>query len=254
VNIVETLLKIALLGSAWVLYLLLALSVVSIGVMLERALFFRRNRRRGGDVLRDGLLDALRDGAPDRVERLLRDSATVEGDVVAAAYLFRDGGAKAVSDALDAELARSRATLERGMNFLGTLGNNAPFIGLFGTVIGVIVAFEELGSAAAQAGSMGNVMSGIAEALVATGVGLFVAIPAVIGYNIFQQRIGEIEQEAIALGRIVSAALETQAKGGVLRVSSRAPQAVGSRANGEEPEPQERRPPGVPATAVAERD
>jgi biopolymer transport protein ExbB/TolQ len=193
--------------------------------MLERALFFRRNRRRGGDALRERLLSALREGAPDRVEGLLRDSATVEGDVVAAAYLFRDGGAKAVSDALDAELARARASLERGMNFLGTLGNNAPFIGLFGTVIGVIVAFEELGSAAAQAGSMGNVMSGIAEALVATGVGLFVAIPAVIGYNIFQQRIGEIEQEAVALGRLVSAALETQAKGGVLRVSLRAAQA-----------------------------
>ncbi len=64
---------------------------------------------------------------------------------------------------------------------------------------------------------MGSVMSGIAEALVATGVGLFVALPAVIAYNVFIKRIGDIEQSAISLGRLVAAWLETRAKGGQLQ-------------------------------------
>ena len=77
------------------------------------------------------------------------------------------------------------------MTLLGTLGNNAPFVGLLGTVLGVIEAFHQLSGGPAKA-AMGNVMSGIAEALVATGVGLFVALPAVVAYNVAQKRIGEI--------------------------------------------------------------
>lgn len=216
-HIVDQLPKVALLGSAWVLYLLLGLSVISIGVMIERAWFFRRNSARGGDGLRASLLDAFASDDPERVDRVLRESGTVEGGVVAAAFAFREGGARAVSDALDAELGRARHELERGMNYLGTVGNNGPFIGLFGTVIGVIIAFQELGSDAARGGAMGKVMSGIAEALVATGVGLFVAIPAVIAYNVLSKRIGDIEQDTISLGRLTSAWLETRAQGGTIR-------------------------------------
>lgn len=209
-NIVEELLKVALLGSAWVLYLLLILSVLSLGLAAERSWFFWRNARSGGEALRTALLAALRAGDLPAAEARLRDSGSIEGATVANAFAFADGGPAAFSAALDAELARSRHGLETGMNFLGTIGNNAPFIGLLGTVIGVIAAFQELGTAAARAGAMGNVMSGIAEALVATGVGLFVALPAVIAYNVFQKRIGDIEQDAIALGRLVVAALEAR--------------------------------------------
>ena len=175
-NIVDRLLKIALFGSAWVLYLLLLLSVISIGVVGERLLYFWKNSRKGGEALRAGVLTALRADDVGRAEKLLRDSQSYEGKVVAEALAFRDGGAAAFHDALESEQARSRRELEVGTNFLGTVGNNAPFIGLFGTVIGVIVAFHQLGTAAAQAGAMGEVMSGIAEALVATGVGIFVEI------------------------------------------------------------------------------
>lgn len=216
-NIVDTLLKISLLGSAWVLYLLLLLSVISLGVVIDRALFFRRNSKRGGEALRKALFNALRNHDEDGAKVVLRDSGTVEGQAVARAFTFREGGAPAFGDALDAELSYVKAGLERGMTFLGTVGNNAPFIGLFGTVIGVIGAFHELGSAAARAGAMGSVMSGIAEALIATGVGIFVAIPAVIAYNVSQQRIAEIERSAFSLGHIVSAYLELKERGGTLR-------------------------------------
>ena len=106
------------------------------------------------------------------------------------------------------EVKRIRAEMEKtleGINFLGTLGNNAPFIGLFGTVLGIVTAFRELGNS--QAGAMGNVMSGIAEALIATAVGIIVALPAVIFYNVFQKKGSDIEENAAALGNVVIAAM-----------------------------------------------
>jgi biopolymer transport protein ExbB/biopolymer transport protein TolQ len=210
-------LKVALLGSSWVLYLLIFLSIWSMGVVIERLIFFRRNNRRGGDALHKALHDALRAGNEQGAKRLLRDSGTVEGTVVARAFTFREGGPTAFSDALDAELSRAKKSLEKGSTFLGTIGNNAPFIGLFGTVIGVIQAFHELGQAAARAGAMGNVMAGIAEALVATGVGIFVAIPAVIAFNVSQQQISDIERNAMSLGHLVAAWLGLEAAGGTFR-------------------------------------
>lgn len=197
--------KVALFGSAWVLYVLLALSVLSVGVVFERAVFFYRDGRRGGEALHRGLHQKLKAGDEEGANELLRESGTVEGGVVARALAFREGGAASFADALDSELSRAKNTLEKGTTFLGTVGSNAPFIGLFGTVIGVIQAFHELGSAAARAGQMGSVMSGISEALVATGVGIFVAIPAVIAFNICQKRISDIERNAFSLGHLVAA-------------------------------------------------
>src|SRR5206468_1323803 len=109
-----------------------------------------------------------------------------------------------------------RLRLEKRLAYLGTLGNNAPFIGLFGTVIGVISAFEELGhgapghgtgvSAAAQVASQA-VMSSIAEALVATAVGIFVALPAVAAYNYLQRRVGALLSDTEVLSSLVLAYL-----------------------------------------------
>src|SRR5690349_18847999 len=98
-SIVDALLKVALFGSAWVLYLLLFLSVISMGVVFERALFFRRNTRRGGDALHRMLYERLRDDDEEGAKALLRDSRTVEGGVVARAFTFREGGSTAFSDA-----------------------------------------------------------------------------------------------------------------------------------------------------------
>jgi biopolymer transport protein ExbB/biopolymer transport protein TolQ len=205
--LVERLLRLALVGSAWVLYLLLALSVVSAAAMVERWLFFRRH---GDDVdaLRRRLAAVLRDGDLPGAERVLGASRSLEARILREALRWRDGGADAVSDAVDSELYVLKRDLERGMALLGTLGNNAPFLGLFGTVLGVIEAFHQLGDGANKA-AMGNVMSGIAEALVATGVGLFVALPAVVAYNLVQKRIGEIENGVGSLGKLVTAALRT---------------------------------------------
>jgi biopolymer transport protein ExbB/TolQ len=207
--IVDRLLKVALLGSSWVLWLLLALSVVSLVAILERVAFFRR--RRNGASLRAQLSAAARVGDWAAIERALAEDSSVEAEVLRAALPWRDGGAQSLSDAIDSELGRVRQELDRGANLLGTLGNNAPFIGLFGTVIGVIEAFQHLGSSAARAGNMGNVMSGIAEALIATAVGIFVAIPAVVAFNVANKRAGEVEGNTLALARLLTARLHSEA-------------------------------------------
>jgi biopolymer transport protein ExbB/biopolymer transport protein TolQ len=207
-NIVEQLMHVALLGSAWVLYLLLFLSVVSFAAMLDRFLFFRRNGR-GAKGLRADLDRALAAREQAALEAALAKHACVEADVLRAALKFRDGGPEAIVEAVEAELERARPRLERNMTLLGTLGNNAPFVGLFGTVIGVVEAFHHLGAGAGASGGMDNVMAGIAEALIATGVGIFVAIPAVVGFNAGQKRVTAIEGETVALGRLVSAWLRT---------------------------------------------
>jgi len=197
--IVKYLLKIALLGSSWVMYLLLALSVASIGAMVERWLYFRK-RGTDGDELGDELCKLLEQGEEAKAQALLRSSPTVEAEVLRASLRWAKGGPATLESAIDGEMIKRRRELERGMTLLGTLGNNAPFVGLLGTVIGVIVAFADLAEGQNKV-QMDKVMGGIAEALIATGVGLFVAIPAVVAYNVFQKRIGDIEDNVSSISK-----------------------------------------------------
>lgn len=87
--------------------------------------------------------------------------------------------------------AALRVHLERNLTFLASVGSNAPFIGLFGTVLGIIRAFADL--VGNIDGGADVVMAGISEALVATAVGIFVAIPAVVAYNAFQRQVDKLE-------------------------------------------------------------
>lgn len=208
--LVESLLRFALLGSTWVLYLLLVLSVVSFAAMAERWLFFRRNRL-AGEGLREGLRSAFGKSDVDAVRAVLKKHPSIEASVLGEALDFVEGGARAVGDAIESGLGRERAHLERSMTLLGTLGNNAPFVGLFGTVLGVIEAFAHLGGGDQNA--MGSVMSGIAEALVATGVGIFVAIPAVVAFNVAQKKVGDVENDTSSLGKLLTAWVETRERG-----------------------------------------
>jgi biopolymer transport protein ExbB/biopolymer transport protein TolQ len=208
--LIQNLEKIALLGSGWVLYLLMMLSVASIGVMLDRWIFFRKHRG-DADQLGDTVVERLQHGDRRGAREVLKHSATVESDVVLPALEWMDGGPDAVSEALAAQMQRKQKELNRGMTFLGTLGNNAPFVGLLGTVIGVIQAFHQLGQGHSEA-AMGSVMVGISEALIATGVGLFVALPAVVGFNLAQKRIGDIENNVEMIGKQLLAFLKSEDK------------------------------------------
>jgi biopolymer transport protein ExbB len=131
--------------------------------------------------------------------------------VVAAGLEEAARGPEAAEEAMAAALGLERRRLERRLLFLGTVGNNAPFVGLLGTVIGVVGAFEELGKPQAMSGAMAaaaglapeRVMGTIAEALVATAVGLLVAIPAVLAFNALQARVNGMLQDAETLGHVL---------------------------------------------------
>jgi biopolymer transport protein ExbB/TolQ len=210
----EKLLDISGVGGTVVLVLLLALSVISIGIILERFVYFRR-RRVDAVALASEVLGKL--AAGDRVGLLaqLQRMRAVEAEILRDALAWYDAGPEAFTEILKKGLADRRKQFESGLVFLGTLGNNAPFVGLFGTVLGIIVAFRELSSAAANvaggSGNMNNVMSGIAEALVSTAVGILVAVPAVIFFNIFQKKTVAIEDNVGALGNAVCAQLKREA-------------------------------------------
>jgi len=205
--------KFALMGASWVLYLLIALSVVSIGIMIERFIYFRTHAG-NVDGLADGLLKLLKAGDRRSAEDLLLRSKSIEAEILLPVMGWLDGGPDSVAEALEASTVKKRADLERGLTFLGTLGNNAPFVGLFGTVIGVIQAFHMLGGAGSgqNQAAMGNVMVGISEALIATGVGLLVAIPAVVGFNLAQKRVSQVENNVAVIGKQLLALLKADDK------------------------------------------
>ncbi len=201
-NLTQKFLQFALLGAEWVLWLLIALSVISVYVMVERFLFFRPLV--GGDAAaRRGLLGALGDGDLARARKLAGTSVGVGTKFVAEMLDNRDRGVAAVEATLNAIRSEEKLRLERNLSFLGTLGANAPFIGLFGTVLGIIHAFKDLADSGLKPGgdSSAVVMAGISEALVATAVGLLVAIPAVVAYNVFQRRVKRTMGEAEALAQ-----------------------------------------------------
>ncbi len=212
-NTVETLKDLFVAsGASWVLWLLFALSAISVAIAIERFIFFRAKggSLKGLAATLDAHLSAGRwDGALEALSRM----RSVGAAVAAAGLRLADRGPQAAEKGMQSAMAIEREQLEARLSFLGTLGNNAPFIGLFGTVIGVILAFEELGRANAAAGSgtsqaaSNAVMSAIAEALVATAIGIAVALPAVALYNYFQRRIASILSDAEALTNLVLAYL-----------------------------------------------
>jgi biopolymer transport protein ExbB/biopolymer transport protein TolQ len=201
----QKLVFVAQLASSAVLYILLGLSVISIGVIIERWWFFRR-RRVDVDVMSDELRRLLGKGDVGAARKVLIASPSVEAAIIIEALDWWDEGPDAVEQILVRAVRSRRKRFEAGLLFLGTLGNNAPFIGLFGTVLGIVTAFRELGTA--QMGAMGNVMSGIAEALISTAVGILVALPAVVFYNVFQKKGADVEEQAGALGNVVLASMK----------------------------------------------
>lgn len=200
-------------GAAWVLWFLAALSVLSVAIIVERAFYYRAM---GGDLqaMAERLDGQLSSGQYTAAIEELGRSRSVAAAIAAAGLRLSDRGPAAAEKAMQSAVALQRGQLERWLAYLGTLGNNAPFIGLFGTVVGVIGAFEELGHAApghghAAASQVASqvVMANIAGALVATAVGIMVALPAVAAFNYFQRRIATLLSGSEVLSNLVLAYL-----------------------------------------------
>lgn len=191
------LLSVTLSSAEWVLWFLAIVSILSIAIMLERALYFSSNRLPGSDEL----LVKLAKGEFDAVRAAVGTKTGMESSVLREALANVDQGPDSVEEIIAATVARERPRYERFFSFLGTVGSNAPFVGLFGTVLGIIKAFNDLGQTGAKASNMQQtVMAGISEALVATAVGLAVAIPAVVGYNMLTRSLKTVQARTNALG------------------------------------------------------
>ncbi len=178
--------EFAQLGADWVLLLLIVLSIVSVGVMIDRFLWFRGRDADTERFLRE-IRSSFERGELDRLQAKHRDDPAIPVQIALRGLHERERGPEAMAEAMHGERARWRRTADKNLIILGTLGNNVPFIGLFGTVLGVMSAFVELKTNTAEA--QANTLDLIAEALAATAVGLMVAIPAVIAYNYFSRRL-----------------------------------------------------------------
>ena len=195
------------IGATPIMYLMIALSVVSVAIMIERGWFFATVRE-NLEKLAEALAERLNVHDLNGASSLVSASKSAEAAIVAAGLRQIGRGPEAAQESMASATALQRMRLERRLAFLGTLGNNAPFIGLLGTVIGIVQAFEKLQSAGAGGGAGGpatDVMGAIAEALVATAIGLVVAIPAVAAFNYFQRRIRATLANSEALTHILLA-------------------------------------------------
>jgi biopolymer transport protein ExbB/TolQ len=205
-SLVQTILGLPIFRTEWVLYLLLVLSVASIGVILERWFFYAR-RSIDVDAIRDALSKMLDQGNFEAAAAALQKHDSLETNVVLVGLNAYRKGPESVEDLIAGALGREKARYESRLGFLATLASNAPYIGLFGTVLGIIRSFRDLATNMSEASSA--VMSGIAEALVATAAGLLVAIPAVVAYNAFRGRVKDSVTNCQMLARILLSQLKS---------------------------------------------
>ena len=186
-----------------VMLLLFMVSVVSWGMIIQRALLLNRAKKQFlafeqtfwsgidlGQLYRDGTVRLEQSGAVEGVENLfragfkeftrLRQQAGIESDAI------MEGALRSMRVAL----SREEEHLEKHLSFLATVGSTSPYVGLFGTVWGIMHSFR--GLATMHQATLATVAPGISEALVATAMGLFAAIPAVIAYNRFSTRVDSL--------------------------------------------------------------
>lgn len=206
-------LQLALLGANWVLWILVILSVASVAIVIERWLYYRSLN--GIDTgLLDSLNKALAKGDHAAAAKVVKDQLSPGARLAASMLDVADQGASAAGALLAGRRTGEKLRLERNLSFLGTVGSNAPFIGLFGTVLEILRVFNLLGEeGVAGTGQAQDVMTGISEALVATAIGLLVAIPAVIAYNAFNRRVKRLMSEGDALSGMVLSQLSDERDG-----------------------------------------
>lgn len=204
-RLIQKLLDLPIFESEWVLYLLIFLSIASIAVMVERFAFYQK-RKVNADDLRKQLSAQLAKGDFAGAAAMMEKHDSLETNVVLVGLQAAEKGPESVEDLLAGALGRERTRYEKRLSFLATLASNAPYIGLFGTVLGIVRSFRDLAANMADAST--SVMAGIAEALIATAVGLLVAIPAVIAYNVFKGRVKNAVTDCQMLSRVLLAQLK----------------------------------------------
>lgn len=185
-GMIQTLLGLPIFHAEWVLWLLIGVSLISVAIIVERLIFYRRHAVNIEEIKKT-FSKHLKEGDFESAAEYLKSFDSLETNVVLFGLRDHRSGPESVEDLIVGAAGKEQARFERRLNFLATVASNAPFVGLFGTVLGIIRAFNDLSANMSEAS--GAVMYGIAEALIATAVGLLVAIPAIIAFNALKSKV-----------------------------------------------------------------
>ncbi len=169
------------------MYILLFCSFLSVTIFLEKIIYYRKRSKAERFEFMTKIARALKTGDIKGAIEICKETLAPFSDVVYSGLQLYGQPEKEISNAMEREIIVETAKLERYTSIVGTIGNTAVYIGLFGTVLGIIRAFNDI--AAAGTGGMSIVIGGVAEALVCTATGLFVAIPAVVAFNYFTKKV-----------------------------------------------------------------
>jgi biopolymer transport protein ExbB len=209
-DIQQRLTGFAMMGATWIMWLLVALSVGGVAVALERAVYLIRTNE-NVRKLKQQILALLREGNVEEARAQLSRSPSHVASIIAAGLENTGDGTASAEERMNGATQLAKLRMEKRLAFLGTLGSNAPFIGLLGAVIGIIRAFHSLNDAAGKVTA--GLMSEVGEALVATAIGILVALPAIAFYNAFQRIIKGRLARAQAFGNDVLALLKAERPG-----------------------------------------
>ncbi len=174
------------LGGGTVIVLLF-LSTLSLAVIIERVILYYQGARTRRETFMLDIADQIRRGNIAKAKEICLAAKTPFAKVVAVGLGLKGSSSGIIDNAMERQITIETIKLERRTAIIGTIGSTSVYIGLFGTVLGIIRAFQDISQQGA--GGMAVVINGIAEALVCTAVGLCVAVPAVIAFNYCQSRI-----------------------------------------------------------------
>jgi biopolymer transport protein ExbB/TolQ len=183
----DTLFKIADASAHGILYFMGLLSIISVAIMVERYLYLRTIGSKSS-TMADNFRAVIAGQKMEDIDTLSKDGASLEGKALGFGLAFvKNHGANGLDEFFSSFKNTETPALEKNLSLLGTIASNAPYIGLLGTVMGIMKAFNDLAVAPGQGNEV--VMAGIGHALVSTALGLAVAIPAVVAFNLFQKKV-----------------------------------------------------------------
>ncbi len=174
------------------MYILLFCSIVSVTVIVERLLAIRARMKKAPTDFMARLSPLLESGDVPGARALCAEEKSPFSAVADAGLKTFGKSGEKIANAMDRQITVEVKDLERSLSVLGTIGSTVVYIGLFGTVLGIIRSFQQIAQTAGGQGGMDTVITGIAEALICTATGILVAVPAVIAYNLLTKRVENI--------------------------------------------------------------
>lgn len=187
-NITQGFLKFALAtGAQWIMIILILCSIIAVSIIIERILYFQKFHGNYSKFIQTLSQKFAIHEPYDKIAAWCSGQSLLEAHIAAVGLEKSLAGTTVAEESMYAHMIAAKVKLEKGTIILGTLGNNTPFIGLLGTIIGIIQAFHALSVEMGQHPE--QLMASISEALVATALGIFVAIPSVIAYNLINRTI-----------------------------------------------------------------